>query len=215
MKKLCRHQLDFHLTFAYFEENLEGSNALCSKLLELINFQNGSFFNLLPTDADLTNQYEFEQGGILPQNPEEEYFIDGKKSTYVRIPTIKNELSAFIFKEISKHSFSCIFDDVNTTYKETTETHCPLFKSNGLYLEREVYYIIQKSNVCVKNIKNCLEESNAIWHSLCVLTRTNFDDIINKKLTHEKLNELCQNAHIIILGAYDGEGYVFWEKTGP
>ncbi len=38
----------------------------------------------------------------------------------------------------------------------------------------------------------------------------------NKKmLSQEKLTEICHNTKIIIVGAYDGEGYLFWEKKEP
>ena len=37
-------------------------------------------------------------------------------------------------------------------------------------------------------------------------------EIKNQKLTIKKIKEICLNTKIIIVGAYDGEGYIFWER---
>lgn len=59
-----------------------------------------------------------------------------------------------------------------------------------------------------------MEESIGFWHSLCLLSKTNEKilDLVNKNLKSSFIYDVCLNAHTIILGAYDIEGYVFWEK---
>jgi len=54
--------------------------------------------------------------------------------------------------------------------------------------------------------------SNAIWHSLGVMTTANLS-CNNKVLTFEKIKEACLLSELIFVCAYDGEGYVFWEKN--
>ncbi|MBX9839321.1 MAG: hypothetical protein K2X69_13530 [Silvanigrellaceae bacterium] len=57
-----------------------------------------------------------------------------------------------------------------------------------------------------------MQETNAIWHSLCVLTTSNCEDFSFLSVSKEKIQEICLMTQMIIVGAYDGEGYVFWEK---
>jgi hypothetical protein len=72
----------------YFKYNLEGLNTLSIELLNFIHFDQGSFFTLLPDNSNYDRLYEFEAGLVLPQNPEIEYFVSGRRCTYSHIPTI-------------------------------------------------------------------------------------------------------------------------------
>ncbi|MGE0831248.1 MAG: hypothetical protein AB7N99_01145 [Simkaniaceae bacterium] len=213
MKWLNEHKLDFNLTSGYFKENLEGTNDLSSEILNIINFQQGNFFTLLSPNSNLMHLSKFKEGGLLPSNPIEQYCIKGKKSSYSNIPTIQTEISDFIFKEMNEKQLNCVFDDVIRSPNDKKPTN--LFINYGFTHQNEIYYIIEKNSASPQLIENCLEKSNAFWHSLCILTKTNFSDLNKKMLSQEKLTEICHNTKIIIVGAYDGEGYLFWEKKEP
>jgi hypothetical protein len=57
----------------------------------------------------------------------------------------------------------------------------------------------------------CLRASNVLWHSLCVFTTANLIEV-SKMLNLEKIKEICKRTELFMVCAYDGEGYVFWEK---
>jgi len=136
----------------------------------------------------------------------------GDKASYALIPTIQDELSDWLLEKIqSNERLACIIDDYNTS--PTDQHHMELFYAYGLSYENEVYYLLQKEKISRGAIIECLQNSNTFWHSLCVLSETNFNDVNDNKLTLEKIKEICLNARLIIVGAYDGEGYVFWEKN--
>ena len=69
-------------------------------MLQLLNLKQGAFFTLLPKSANLSQLYKFQYGGILVQNPIEQQIIDGHISFYSWIPTIREELSVLMQKEI-------------------------------------------------------------------------------------------------------------------
>ena len=211
MKELKKHVLDFELTLKYVQDNLSDGKTLSLELLNLINFFDGYFFTLLP-DATIEGLYNFKSGGILPQIAEEEYFISGKRATYSIIPTIQNEVSDFIFQKVKKSTeLSCVFEEILDSPKSPQLTY--FRKHNLLYIhENQVYYLIEGSIVKYDAIIKCVEKSNAIWHSLCVLTTADFSHLSNENLTLGKIKEVCLGTELIILGAYDGEGYIFWEK---
>jgi len=212
MKHLNKYKLNYNHAWKYVQNNLDKSNVLSSELLNLSIFKNGYFFTLLPNDANTERIYEFESGVILPQNPKEEYFVSGEKNTYSIIPTIRNELSELLLKEIkSSDQLCCFFDDVTRSPIDKYSTDS--LYAHLLFYEDEVYYLLEKNEISSELIMQCLRASNAFWHSLCVLTKTNFKDLVDKKLSLEKIKDICLNAQLIIIGAYDGEGYVFWEKT--
>jgi len=211
MKSLNKHKLNFNPTWEYVKDNLDGVNALSVELLNLLNFKNGYFFTLLPDDANLEEIYHFNCGGILPQYPEEEHIVNGHKSTYSWIPNINNELSQLILKEIeTKHQLSCLMDDVSGSPKDKYYT---LFSDNfSLFYENEVYFLLKRENISIELISKCLRFSTSFWHSLCVFTTADFTSV-TKYLNLEKIDEICSTTELVMVGAYDGEGYVFWEKN--
>jgi hypothetical protein len=211
MKHLNKHKLDFFPTWKYVQDALDNANTLSLELLSYVNFKDGFFFTLLPPDANIERIYEFESGMVLHQNPEQICFIAGEKSTYAIIPTIRDELSRLILEDIkSKDQLSCIFDDV--LHSSNDKFYRNLIFSHGLFYENELYYLIQKNEFSYELIKQCLRASNAFWHSLCILTRANFSNF-KKKMNLEMIKEICITAELILIGSYDGEGYVFWEKS--
>lgn len=63
MKELFRHDLEYFQSLEYFKDKLEDVNVLSKEILKLINFEEGSFFTLLPNDADISGIYKFKEGG--------------------------------------------------------------------------------------------------------------------------------------------------------
>lgn len=88
-----------------------------------------------------------------------------------------------------------------------------LFHSKGLAYQKEVYYLITKKEISFDTILQCLQYSSAsFWHSLCVLTTANLYNLMKNELNLKVIQEICQRAELLVFGAYDGEGYIFWER---
>lgn len=192
MTKLKRYKLDQNKVKEYLHWNLEGLNLLSSTLLALEFYDKGDFFSLLPELIEENKINEFKHGG-----------------TGVNLNSyVKYMMWMRLFED---NSLCCIFDEVNFNYQERKNDL--LFNLCGLHYEEEIYYLLNKNNLKIENINDCFYASNAIWHSLCILTRTNFSMLVNQKLTKENIRECCKNAELILVGAYDAEGYIFWEKS--
>lgn len=211
MKKLNKYPLHFKPAKEYVVGELEDVNILSSQLLNLLNFDNGKFFVLLPHNANLEDLYNFKNGGILQQFPKEKQFINGRLSTYSWIPDINIELSELILKEIeSRKNLCCMIDKVTGEASETC--YKTYFQANPLFYDNEVYFLIQKENASNDLILKCLKASTSFWHSLGIFSNADFTDIF-KTINLEKINEVCLKTELVMVGAYDGEGYVFWEKN--
>lgn len=212
MTHLIKYNLDYNLTWKYVKDSLDEANILSKAILDLLNFKNGNFFTLLPFGANTTRISNFEEGLILPQNPEKKYLVNEHTTTYSVIPTIKNEISTFILSKIqSKKNLSCIFDDILRSPED--KNYNGLFDKFGVTCEEEVYYFLSKNIISKDLIVECLRASNAFWHSLGVLTDVNLDNKIFRRISIKELQEIGSKAKMLIIGAYDGEGYVFWESA--
>jgi hypothetical protein len=101
-------------------------------------------------------------------------------------------------------------DDVSgSTPKDKTH---PCFSDDySLFHDDEVYSLLKKDNITIDLILTCLRFSNSFWHSLCVFTTADFTNVF-KNLSLKKIKEICLTIELVMIGAYDGEGYVFWEK---
>lgn len=212
IRKLKKHKLDFDRTWTYVKDSLENVNVLSTELMNLLNFKTGNFFTLLPEDANVDKIYIFEWGGILPQNPIQEYYINEHKAYYSIKNSIEERLSLLLLKEIrSNPLLSYVMDEVNgPTPKDKSH---PFYLDNySKFYKEEIYFIVNKYNMAEEIVLKCLRLSNAIWHSLSVMTTADFNEK-SKFLTLEKINEVCLLCELISIGAYNGEGYVFWEKN--
>lgn len=210
---LTKYNLEYEQAFKYVHDNLEGTNALSSALLRIIDFQKGSFFTLLPDGSNIERLYEFEAGVILPQNPDIEYISKntGEKNTYSLIPKIDDELSEVIFaKMISDNNLCCIIDDVTLTPEENYFDCLIPYKH---HIDEELYYILEPASITSDLIKHGLNASNAFWHSLCIISNLNYKNI-QPELSLDQIKEMCNQAQIVIIGAYDSETYIFWMKNG-
>ncbi len=215
MKKLIKHELNLDLTWSFVQENLDNANALSIECLKHFKRQEGHFYTLLPEDANLEYLYRFKYGCILPQNPIKYGPVaDLGNYYYSETSSIRINLSQIIGDVLQRDGkISFIIDDVlsSTTDKGIQESSED-FKSCIAYLGEEVYYLLNKENGEVPLIFKCLCRNCGYWHALSILSKIALKDYVGKELEKPILNQICENAQVIIIGAYDGEGYVFWEK---
>lgn len=212
MKNLDQHSLDSDRTFEYVKSVLEEVNELSIELLENLDFKLGHFFTYLPSDARIERIYEFSCGGILPEGINKEITVLGKKYQAEIINNLQNELKCFIINKLREEKYlSCILDDV---LRDKNDKSLQVFQDNDSLkiLKNEVYYLFNEKSADESLIDKSIQHSNAIWHSLCILYYDDSSKTKSNNLTSEIIKKIVTNAIIVIIGAYDGEGYIFWEK---
>jgi hypothetical protein len=207
---LNKHLLKYELALDFLKESLEGTNILSIELMKFINSNRGQFYTLLPNDADLSHLHDFNSS-ILKQNPIVKH-ENGANWKYQTIPTIRDELSTVLMGILGKNKrLACVFDDFNSTYKEGYNDN--FYRSYGIRYHSEVYYWLDSSVISKEILLKCLQLSNTLWHSVCLLTEASKEDIVDQQGSLFKIHEICLGMRLALFGAYDGEGYVFWEKT--
>ncbi len=211
MNKLEKYVLDFHRSFSYFKDNLSGANKMSDSIMRLVNFKDGHFFTLLPADMNVSKLLNFESGGVLSQNDLQDIFVLGKGVKGRIIPTIHAYICNLVRESILKSKYlSCIVDDYNRDPNDLFEDE--LFSRYGIFIDSEAYYYFDQKNFSEESMEKSLERSNTFWHSLCFLTEMTLKDISDRKLGLNTVESFSREARLILVGAYDGEGYVFWEK---
>lgn len=119
---------------------------------------------------------------------------------------------AIMIHEMLQHkNFSAIFDDADCKAEHRlvvkVDTRCCYTSKN------DRYYVTENETATEENIKMFLRFSTAFWHSLAVISKATFANVKDCKLTSENFKEICHTAELILIGAYDAEGYIFWEPS--
>lgn len=191
MKVLDRYTLNSPEVLAFLQDNLEGTNLLSSSICKSVTFDDGVFYTFLPQGITDEQLYGFKWGGLGGN--------------------VREKIVDMLFEELQNHSnLICIFDDVDGRYH-------PLYKEKsfletGVHFEEEIYYLINKKNSSKPILLDCLRTSNAFWHSLCMVSNVKYARRKDRSITESEIAAFAKGAQMIILGAYDGEGYVCWER---
>jgi hypothetical protein len=107
----------------------------------------------------------------------------------------------------------CILEDATAK----TDDPCIMHIAEDLGIltfGQEVYYILNNEVIeDRKKIKETILAANSLWHFVCIFTSlTDRRNIYNKYITEHELNVLSSRIERIAIGAYDGEGYIIWQK---
>lgn len=209
---LNRYSLEYEKTSVYVKDQLESGNTLSRELLKSLDFEQGQFFTLLPLNANLKRVYKFPFGGILEQNEIQDYINEsGSKSYFSWTPTIKEDLSQFLLKKMKlKSTYACLFEDIlRTPKKSIVDFH----NHYGVTYSNEVYYLFLNSNISEKLILSGINNSNAIWHQVFIITEIENQNDLCKQITMNDIKRFCLKTNLLIVGAYDGEGFILWEPN--
>jgi len=213
MKKLRRCELDFKPALQHVSEHLKGWNTLSIELCNLINFEGGRFFTLLPDNADRTRIYMFREGGILPAGEIQNMHVLGGIYSGEIISTMQDEVAEVLLNILRKDpTLSCIFEEV--LLSPTSRFLDPFYAEDLVRLYGpEVYYIVSNRCANLELIKKCMEHASQIWHFVCILTISTINNQSFKEINLNDIRSACLNAKLLVVGSYDGEGCIFWERN--
>jgi hypothetical protein len=176
---------------------LQGGNQLARYLLNETDLSKGKLFTHEPpkTDEDCLERYRY--GGIASA----EYSID------------------YLISEIQEHlERDCgqmvVFED-NLQRKD--DPHINKSGTRMFFYHEQIYhYLMGEDLQQPEQIEWTITESASLHLFIGVMTSSSQDPKLfapRSNASDATLKDLAQNSKKIIVGAYDGEGYLIWEKT--
>lgn len=194
----------------YIDDKLLWRGSLSLSLRDIID-NTETIYALAPLDTPLDALYNFSSGGIY-YNETNRLFPDAK------IKPIINKHTTFLIEIIKKYIFQsgdncCILEDALSSPGDPI-----LLKKKLNYISSdkdEVFYFFDSSNYDLVKLENSYTQAEQI-DSLFVLS--SFDknrhiDLLNpNKLSKPDFDLISINTDLIVLKAYDGEGYLIWVK---
>jgi len=192
-------------SFNYIRRQLDLGKSL-SKTLNTIPIEKGKVFSFVPEDTSEVKLYNFGSGGIYP--------FDRENLKTTKIIPVRNDSRSLVIDEISAHINAdkmncCIFED---PIKLPTDPFSDIEFLN--FNNEEVYYFFDIENNRYQGIKKALTLSED-YVFLCVLSSLKSDIEISYKsgsITGSLLKSLVERVNSFFVKAYDGEGYLLWNK---
>ncbi|MCH9634058.1 MAG: hypothetical protein S4CHLAM7_07960 [Chlamydiae bacterium] len=192
MTDIKKYSLEFNSTKNFVMNKIGDVNTLSKYICKLINFDIGHFYTFLPKTKDVSEA------------------IDSLEGTRANL-TPKKVFYSFVLDTLNKKTNKiCVFDDFHGRY--TSNYDEGLYLSHGRHLSDEIYYVFTKKNATFESIQKAFRYNDLIWHSLAVITSCIVEETADKTLSVNDCINICKNAEIILVTAFDAEGYIIWEK---
>ena len=191
----------------YLITQLKDGNTLAQILLEKICLDKGRYLALLHPTADKSLIYNFRSGGILPQKPLEPVVFREKIYPGRKKADSYQELVWYLQNALTLEN-CCYFDDQMHRREDLIAKQ---YKTETLYYNDELYLFLQNSNFSIERSKKIIQHVDAQWYYMNIISEEKPDE--SQEISVEKLRKIASSTTHIIIGAYDGEGYIIWEKN--
>ncbi len=205
-KKTKLIPLNFDQSLQYVKEQLCDGHTLAQELLKNLNFYKGHFFTLIHSPADRTKIHQFRKGGIQATNPlrtvlfNEQPYLGRKKGNSVQ------ELAEYL-KNIMNSDQCCYFEDLLHRRQDPIAIK---FKSNILYYHEEPYLFLQHSHFSIERAMEIIHYVDAQWYYMNIVTKE--EPGSTSDIPDEKFQSIVLGTDYVVIGAYDMEGFVVWER---
>ena len=210
-----------YTAIGYIRECLSYGLTLSKYISESVDLDTGQVMTAFPEDANLRTIYKLEYGGILPTLPESEWHrVTGKDgSESIIVP--KYPFTSYVVFTIRSFLESdteriCIFEDA---VARPNDSALKRRKSHFVTLQDEVYDLLTKRESSDRDIEQAIKETGYDHPPLiCAMTSLPCEEhgfLARQEITSEILRVLAERTEKIIVGAYDGEGYLIWHRQSP
>jgi hypothetical protein len=188
---------------AYIRECLEAGKTFARLLLQTHDLNMGKAVTKLPASVDDEAAKDFDSGGKLPElYPRTTNLQAVPDSDFLMMPEINRFLS-------ESSANICILED---SLANPTDPFLQSVKTRYSAFQDEVYHLICQPDNNSDTISKTLRQAHS-WLTIGALTSAPEEMGVCAQLGELKLSSLttlAQKAQEIIVGAYDGEGYVIW-----
>lgn len=200
----------------YIKKVLSLGCTLSSYVLQNVDLWSVKVVTGLPESANFDKINDFEAGLILPQVPESKWIEnigeDGKKSTLIPIPIY----TAYLFEKIKNYLEShrgglCIFENANAKPSDPILRH---YKSRIWFFHDEVYHILGEGKHPFETIERVISEYRSSLNFVGFMTSLPENQKYSNlaKISSDVLLLLAERVDNIIIGAYDGESFLIWNR---
>ncbi|MFA0761391.1 MAG: hypothetical protein HZLCBSQH_001499 [Candidatus Fervidibacterota bacterium] len=215
--KLKKFELDQRAINYVYNVLLTKGSTLSKYILSRYNLEQGRIFTILPDTVIEDELYQFTTGGKLsvPQDKIQIIKIKGQTIRIEPLPNISDWLINWLYDYIKNYpNVIAIFENnVRPTYPCVAK-----FRSRLMIYRNEIYHFLTFWDIKHRYnlIKYTIKEADffPLRGFLISIEQTTLQKWQRNKvkITNSDIKLLAQNVEKIIVGAYDFESYLIWEK---
>lgn len=207
MKDYKKYTLGREALF-YIKKRLSAGKTIGQLLLNKIDFSLGTIHTMLPHNIDVNSLIRFEEGGKIEVSENEFIYTEG-----LRIRPVYNTdgwLESKILNFLERENGICVFEN---SLAQLEDPWLASRKSRIFLYGNEVYHFVDVSAE-PNEIHEALREAKSAFPLFIGIM--SFSHIVlndNEKVDKKKLEKIVKGTSKLIIGAYDGESYLIWQKS--
>jgi hypothetical protein len=196
----------------YFQDQLATGKALSRFLLQNVQLSEGALACLAPTTLDPSQIVQFDTGRAVDNSTSHKLIIGEISGTAYPKPRSDLPLSEFLHTRLTDAKRVLLLENA---LAESTDPWLSGAKSRIFFYQNEVYHAVFYSDRLQENIVNAVREAENSANFVGVVGVLPAAALLASpaaSLSSVQLETLARSAQCIFVAAYDGEGYLIWEK---
>lgn len=197
LKKMNFEALDF------VKENLTNGKTFAHLLLKKQAIDDGNVSVYLPPEVEHTKEKKFR----------ESIFMYYKGSPYESSDELMAEyISQYLHKDKKN---ICIFENFNSSPTDINFLENFKGKEETFIYKNEVYHLLRNKDAYTPKVEHYIKKTNFVWIFIAALSsfsEKEYETAVSDQVSLETLEDLAERAEKILIGAFDGEGYLIWER---
>lgn len=184
-------------TIDYFSKILQAGGAVDADF-NASQLREGDFSAVLPRNTDARRIARFDEGALLAAT--EPVQVTGKIRVQA-VPTATSAVSAIMAERMRRLSAPVLW--VHEPMLLAEEISSP--RAHSQSIQGHLYLVYNADMLTEAHIAEVIRYSTLSWHFLAFLTN---------QIHHVgSVSELVGHAQMILVGAYDGESVLLWERS--
>jgi len=177
----------------FFRERIKTGLPLATGVLSHHDLARGRLWTVVPEHVDHITRENLERGGVFQPPAPRDWLFD----------TIAKFLSAGPAR-------LCVFEDA---VGRSSDSGCILLRSRQVTYGEYVYFVLCAEDAHRARIELALREAASAWITYGFMTAAPPDwDPNSGRFSRQDLEYLANKTEKIVVDAYDGEGWLIWEK---
>lgn len=205
-----------HKGSLYIKEMLSKEGIWGEIIIKNCTLENGKVITYLPEGKNSKELEDFMHGGKLPRNPNDYVYLTQEDGTQV-LMNPKTNLDKYISSVIEgiisiDRNKICIFEDI---LAKSSDPSIKNLKTPFWFCKDKVFHYKlggETQEFSVKDILSSAVNAYLTWGAITSFRDESELPEIKGELSEKILRGFAKRVEKIFVSAYDGEGYLIWEK---
>jgi hypothetical protein len=197
-------KIDDTSSYKYLREQLDLSERFTTDIIKNLPLENGNIFALIEGDYNPKNLHYLDRP-ILNNRNQNSGLIPVENNV---IPVLINAIIKYISSDPNNF---CIIEE---PVAKPNDKHFLTVSIPYKILEEEIYYIFSSKENDFQKINEAIKLGTGHYF-LCILSKARdieLESTDSIKINKDFILKLLFQVEMIIVKAYDGQGYLIWEK---